>query len=59
MQQCFSLISGIKNGTKVILKISSNVVSDSNNENNFSHKLLLTNAQVSRLRKIFCKRFIC
>ena len=57
MQQCFSLISGIKNGTKV--KISSNVVSDSNNENNFAHKLLLTNAQVSRLRKIFCKRFIC
>ena len=26
---------------------------DSNNENNFPHKLLLTNTQVSRLRKAF------
>ena len=37
------LKSGIKNGTEVILKISSNVVGDSNDENNFSHKLFLTN----------------
>ena len=36
------LTSGIKNGTEVALKLSSNVVGDSNNENNFSHKLLLT-----------------
>ena len=43
----------IKNGTEVILKISSNVVGDSNDENNFPHKLLSTNAQVSRLRKGF------
>ena len=35
------------------MKISSNVVGDSNDENNFSHKLLLTNTQVSRLRKAF------
>ena len=34
---------GIKNGTEVTLKISSNVVGDSNDENNFPHKLLLTN----------------
>ena len=40
-----------KNGTEVNLKISSNVVADSNDENNFPHKCLLTNAQVSRLRK--------
>ena len=33
----------IKNGNKVTLKISSNVVGDSNDENNFPHKLLLTN----------------
>ena len=26
---------------------------DSNDENNFPHKLLLTNTQVSRLRKVF------
>ena len=36
--------SGIKNGIKVTLKISSNVVGDSNDENNLPHKLLLTKA---------------
>ena len=45
------LKSGTKNGTEVTLKLSSNVVGDSNDENNFPHKLLLTNKQVSRLRK--------
>ena len=44
---------GIKGGTEVTLKISSNVVGDSNDENNFPHKLLLTNTQVSRLCKAF------
>ena len=44
---------GIKNNTEVTLKISSNVVGDSNDENNFLHKLLLTNTQVSKLRKAF------
>ena len=47
------LKSGIKNGTEVTLKISSNVVGDSNDESNFPHKLLLTNTQVSKLRKTF------
>ena len=40
-----------ENGAKVTLKISSNIVGDSNNENSFPHKLLLTNKQVLRLRK--------
>ena len=44
---------GIKNGTEVTLKFLSNVVGDSKNENNFSHKLLLTNTQVSWLHKAF------
>ena len=35
------------------MKISSNVVWDSNDENNFLHKLLLTNKQISKLRKAF------
>ena len=35
------------------LKISLNVVGDSNDENNFPHKLLLTNTQVSKLCKAF------
>ena len=43
----------MKNGTEVTLKLSSNVVGDSNDENNFPHKLLLTNTQVLRLRKAF------
>ena len=33
--------------------MSSNVVGDSKDENNFPHKLLLTNTQVLRLRKAF------
>ena len=38
--------SGIKNGTEVTLKLSSNIAGDSNDEKNFPHKLLLTNTQV-------------
>ena len=45
--QLNQLKSRIKNGTELTLKISSNVVGDSNNGNNFPHKLLLTNTQVS------------
>ena len=44
---------GIKNGTEVTLKLSSNVVGSSNDENNFPQKLLLTNTQVLKLRKLF------
>ena len=44
---------GIKNGTEVTLKISSNTVGDFNDANNFLHKYLLTNTQVPRLRKAF------
>ena len=44
---------GIKIGTEVTLKISSNVFGESNDETNFQHKLLLTNTQVSKLRKAF------
>ena len=41
--QLNELKSEIKNGTEVTLKLSSNVAGDSNDENNFPHKLLLTN----------------
>ena len=44
--QLNKLRSGLKNGTEVTLKILTNVVGDSNDKNNFLHKLLLTNAQV-------------
>ena len=35
------------------MKFSSNVAGDSNDENNFPHKLLLTNTQVSKICKAF------
>ena len=48
------LKSGIKNNTEVTLKRSSNVIRYFNDENNFSHKLFLTNFKLaSRLRKAF------
>ena len=53
--QLNKLKSGIKNGAEVTLKISSNVAGDGdfNDKNNFSHKLLITNTQVSKLFKAF------
>ena len=44
---------GVKNGTKVTLNISSNVIGDSNYGVSFPHKLFLTDVQVSRLCKTF------
>ena len=35
------------------MQFSSNVVDDSDDENNFPYELLLTNTQVSKLRKPF------
>ena len=46
-----------KNNTKVTLKISSNTVGDSNDENNFGYRLLLTNTQVSKLYKAFANGY--
>ena len=37
----------------VTLKLSSNVVGDTDDENNFLHDLILTNTQLSRLPKAF------
>ena len=45
------LKSAIKNKTEIVLRLSSNMISD--DETNFLHKLLLTNRQVSNLRKAF------
>ena len=49
--QLNKLKSGIKNNAEVTLKLSSNVLGDSNYENNFLRKLLLTNTKVSKLHK--------
>ena len=47
------LKSGIKNDAEVTLKVSSNAVGDSNNENK-----LLTKTSVSRLRKAFANNYL-
>ena len=51
--QLNKLKSGIKNGTEVTLNLLSNLTGNSNYETNFLHKLLLTDTQVSRIRKAF------
>ena len=45
--------SGIKHATKVTLNLSSNLIGNYNDETNFPHELLLTNKQVSKIRKAF------
>ena len=53
--QLNKLKSSIKNETDVVLKISSNMVSNSNDNTNFPHEFLLTNRQVENIRKAFAK----
>ena len=47
------LKSAIKNETDVVLRLSSNMVGNSDDETNFLHKLLLINRQTLSLRKAF------
>ena len=51
--QLNKLKSAIKNETNVILRLSSNMIGNSDDEANFPHKLLLTNRQVANIRKAF------
>ena len=51
--QLNKLKSAIKNGTEVTLNLSSNLIGSSNHETNFPYKLLLTDTQVSKIRKTF------
>ena len=51
--QLNKLKSSIKNETDVVLRISSNMVSNSNDNTNFPHELLLTNRQVANILKAF------
>ena len=53
--QLNKLKSSIKNETDVVLRISSNLVGNSNDNTNFLHELLLTNRQVANIRKAFAK----
>ena len=49
--QLNKLKSSIKNEIDVVLRISSNMVGNSNDNTNFPHELLLTNRQVANIRK--------
>ena len=49
--QLNKLKSAIKSEIEVVLRLSSNMISD--NETNFPHKLLLTNRKVANLCKTF------
>ena len=49
------LKSSIKNETDVVLRISSNMAGNSNDNTNFPNELLLTNRQVANIRKDFAK----
>ena len=51
--QINELKSGIQNDTEVTLKLSSNLFSDSSDETDSPHKILLANTEVSRLWKDF------
>ena len=51
--QINKLRSAIKNGTDAVLRLSSNIVDNSNNETNFPHKLLLTNRKILSRTKAF------
>ena len=51
--QLNKLKSSIKNETDVVLRISSNMVGDSNDNTNFPHELLLTNRQVANIGQAF------
>ena len=51
--QLNKLKSEIKNETDGILRLSSNMIGNSDDETNFPHKLLLTNRQVASICKAF------
>ena len=51
--QLNKLKPAIKNETDVVLRILSGMVGNSNDNTNFPHKLLLTDRQVSNVRKAF------
>ena len=51
--QLNKLKSAIKNENEVVIRLSPNMIGDSNDKGNFPHELLLTDRQVSSIRKAF------
>ena len=53
ISQLNKLKSAIKNENDVIIRLSPNMIGDSNDKTNFPHELLLTDWLVSSIRKAF------
>ena len=51
--QLDKLKSTMKNETEVVLRLSSNMIVDSNDKTNFPYELLLTKRQAANLCKVF------
>ena len=51
--QLSKLKSAIKNENDVVLRLSTNMIGNSNDNTNFPHELLLTNRQVANIHKTF------
>ena len=51
--QLNKLKSAMRNENDVVIRLSPNMIGDSNNKDNFPHELLLTDGQVSGIRKAF------
>ena len=54
--QLNKLKSAIKNESEVVLRLSSNMIGDSNDKTNFPHELFLTNRQVANICKAFANK---
>ena len=53
--QLSNLKPAMKNKTDVVLRLSSNMIGNSDDNTNFPHELLLTNTQVANRRNTFAK----
>ena len=51
--QLNKLKSAIKNETEVVLRLSSNMIGDSDGKNNFPHELCNSSKNFANLRKVF------
>ena len=51
--QLNKLKSAIKNQIDIVIRLSPNMIGDSNDRTNFPHELLLRGRQVSNIRKAF------
>ena len=51
--QLNKLKSAIKNQTDIVIRLSPNMIGDSNDKTNFPHELLLRGRQVLSIRKAF------